>query len=1003
MDQEKRTYDLVLERCGYNVGLVEREEQASTGLQRHLFVQAVEAVEDLETVYFKGDLPFIYFSLLSDFDEARVAELHKRVWNQNRVPLLYVITPGELRIYDAYARPADISRQESLDDGRLIRYLNVATEALAAYEEFSAAQLDSDAFWRNGPGQQLASNQRVDQALLENLSLVRARLHEQGLSYRVVHNLLGRSIFALYLEDRSIAEETFFGRFYEGARSYADVLQNKAAVYQLFADLQRRFNGDLFPVDAEEQETVEATHLNLIREVFLGTDVASGQRALWRPYDFAVIPIELISAVYEEFLHYEDGREAAAKVGAFYTPHPLVEFMMNEVLPWPSDNDSEYDLRVIDPACGSGIFLVEAFRRLVARWKFSHGKHGIPRQKLKSLLTEQVFGVDINGEAVRVAAFSLYLALLDHLEPKQIWQDFQFPKLLHGSGGANLFATDAVEDGSFHDIEYDIVVGNPPWERNPKQASIRSYCQERDFPLQAALPFLWKASELAPNGKIALLGPSSILHNSETSDVNFRRRFFSKNYVDAVVNLSALRQKKKSHGHGVFSSAIAPASIFFYRASPPEQPSERLLYCTPKPSAASNARPEIIIDASEIKFLSRDKAATSDIIWKVALWGTERDFALVERIRTRYATTLGDFIEAREDWHVGRGLQRPGKGPHIDKDIGRLPLMPTKDVKPYHALRGALEQVGSDAFWRPGAKQTYYAPHIMLKRAPYQNRLCAAFADFDCSFKDAIVGIASKDQALLKTLTAYINSSLAAYCVFMTSPQWGVERDRINQNELLSLPAYPMQSSSQEAELLASVATEIVARLGKGSALNRRSTASLVEEVDRLLGEIFDLTESDQMLIRDALKYSLDHFNKGAASIACSPVEDARIWSYAQTFCTAVNKILQFGPTRASAVVYASSSPLRLVSFTFGQGGGGAHVQVQPSSGAFDDALHSLEAKMTQEYGDSIYLRRHVKLYGDESLHVIKPNEARFWTDSTALNDADALLAEGIESAVQYA
>ena len=82
---------------------------------------------------------------------------------------------------------------------------------------------------------------------------------------------------------------------------------------------------------------------------------------LWPQYAFDVIPLEFISSIYETFV-----TKRASGDGIYYTPSYLVDFVLDRVLPW---DGTDWDLKVIDPACGSGIFLVKAFQRLVHRWK----------------------------------------------------------------------------------------------------------------------------------------------------------------------------------------------------------------------------------------------------------------------------------------------------------------------------------------------------------------------------------------------------------------------------------------------------------------------------------------------------------------------------------------------------------------------------------------------------------------------------------------------------------
>ena len=151
------------------------------------------------------------------------------------------------------------------------------------------------------------------------------------------------------------------------------ILDDKDEAYALFRWLNDKFNGDLFPgkgVTSDEREAewqaerdiVSSDHLRLLSRFVAGDiAIATGQRSLWPLYSFDTLPLEFISSVYQEFLN-----DNQYKLSAYYTPPHLVNFVLDGVLSWGGD---EWDLRILDPCCGSGIFLVKAFQRLVQRWK----------------------------------------------------------------------------------------------------------------------------------------------------------------------------------------------------------------------------------------------------------------------------------------------------------------------------------------------------------------------------------------------------------------------------------------------------------------------------------------------------------------------------------------------------------------------------------------------------------------------------------------------------------
>ena len=158
-------------------------------------------------------------------------------------------------------------------------------------------------------------------------------------------------------------------------------------------------------------------HLEILDRFFRATDVRSGQQSFW-PYDFSIIPIETISAIYEHFLKAASEEEKKA-AGAFYTPRFLAELVLDVSL---EGVPSLLDKRFLDPACGSGIFLVGLFNRMAEEWRRLHPDASYLQQVkgLLKVLRENIFGVDKNETACRITAFSLYLAFLDQLLPPDI-------------------------------------------------------------------------------------------------------------------------------------------------------------------------------------------------------------------------------------------------------------------------------------------------------------------------------------------------------------------------------------------------------------------------------------------------------------------------------------------------------------------------------------------------------------------------------------------------------
>lgn len=150
------------------------------------------------------------------------------------------------------------------------------------------------------------------------------------------------------------------------------------------------------------------------------------------------------------------------------------------------------------------------------------------------------------------------------------------------------------------------------------------------------------------------------------------------------------------------------------------------------------------------------------------------------------------------------------------------------------------------------------------------------------------------------------------------------------------------------------------------------------------------------MLIEDVLEYSIGFFDEGDTTKGYDSVVTDELVDYAKTFCNTVNGILQFGKQRASATIYTGEAPIRLVSVCFDNRRKEEIIDIQITSKQLEQELTNLEKRTQTRFAENLYVRRNIKLYEENMLHIVKPNEKRFWTRSIALCDADEVLVEGI-------
>ena len=175
----------------------------------------------------------------------------------------------------------------------------------------------------------------VDHKLLSDIAFLEDDLNTAGLEHIEAQGLIGRTIFTQYLVDRKIIGQGELERLC-GCSTLPDVLRDYAATNKLFYMAQRNFNGDMFP--SSTTVTPDTDHLNKVANFLEAVDPETRQTTFF-PYQFDVIPVELISTIYEQFVHTEarqktgnPNRSGARQMGVYYTRLPVVSLVLEEVM-----------------------------------------------------------------------------------------------------------------------------------------------------------------------------------------------------------------------------------------------------------------------------------------------------------------------------------------------------------------------------------------------------------------------------------------------------------------------------------------------------------------------------------------------------------------------------------------------------------------------------------------------------------------------------------------------
>jgi hypothetical protein len=594
-----------------------------------LGLAAVFCIEGVPTIGFLSD-PSVTLD--------RVDAIHRILWNQGLMSLLLVIGDDELTAYSLVQRPFRREQGALKRDPRLITTLSLIGHALKLRELIDSTE--SGRFWFENDSF-FNPSQRVDSVLLDNL-LQAFRKMKDDLGSDAAQALLMQTMFIAYLEDRKIITPDVFRNVSNGDHStFEAVLEAKStsSFESLFVWLKKAFNGDIFnapcafDLGPKAPPKLKVKHLRVLGPFRHGREeIGSGQLRFFG-YDFEHMPIALISSVYDRFLKEE--AEKKNSDGAFYTPMFLADVVVNQV--WDELTDEQRSKGIFcDAACGSGIFLVRVFQRLVAHHCRAKNNRHATWNELTTIV-RRLHGADVNAAAVRVAAFSLYIALLEHSNPPDLPALIDKGKLLPSLYRDTLRAEDFFT--TTNEGRYDAIIGNPPWKgRAGLVTTAQQWTKAENLPdpeKDIAWGFVWKSLKIVkPSGLIGLLLPAmGVLHN--TSGETARRLLLRKASIKRIINLSDLCFQ-------LFDGAQRPTAFVLYRSGQGNDAPYRFEYWVPKADLNLRLKRMMTLARSDRVRLRSDQVENDPSIFKRRLWTRAPDEKLLQYLRSIPA--LNTFI-----------------------------------------------------------------------------------------------------------------------------------------------------------------------------------------------------------------------------------------------------------------------------------------------------------------------------------------------------------------------
>jgi len=993
-----------------------KDEITPSTPQAHLLRRAFTSLE-VDGILCIDNSPLIYFKQIRNTSEKALYQLHRKFWNHGGAPILVVISDTQIQVYSGMSRPGtDVpsagnhlsSHVETL--GRVAQGLREFLTAVETGEYFRRYQKFFD------------PAQRVDRALLDNLRDTRLKLgtlSEQSDRSQKLDALLCRLVFTCYLFDRKVIGASYLESLnIKNSNHLRDVLaihppdKAKSALYKLFEQLGKDFNGDLFSDDLKAEATwIKDEHIKTLHDFFQGTSIKTGQGAFW-PYDFEHIPIETISAIYERFLKDED-----EKSGSFYTPRFLAEVVLDSAL---ASAACLIGKRLLDPACGSGIFLVGLFNRIAEEWKQANPKaqNSTKAKELMHLLQEHVYGVDVNETACRITAFSLYLAYLDQLSPPDI-QNLQekgraLPHLV--SKGGNIQCADFFDENLQLPSDIEIIIGNPPWGDIAKPDSLAGmWSQAHDKPIpdnQIAAAFVWKAaSHLSSKGRVCFVLPYGLLFNLSPRAVAFQKTWVSTHAIDRVLNLADLR-------YFLFEKAIHPSIVVQYQKEAPKTNKHRIEYWSPK-ADWTFTNSEIITIAPQDRASFTIDEVLEDLnsldapqMWKRWFWATIRDHRLLDRLSAY--PRLRDHVRRVRDktsakpWIIAVGFQPVGKNDDPNKvEAIQLPSRlfinasnPAIDL--FLLATDCTELPTAEVAVRSGSNkntEVFRSPHVLFAKG----FTSTAYADFAVSFQDAIRGIQGPicDRDLLIFLTAFLRSNTAKFYMFHTSSNWGIYRPEVHVEELLRIP-FPLPDQQPHSQRCWEIVHEVAGIVMRASneantdeTLSNRDNIIQIasEKIEPLIEEYFDIDPLEKILIDDTVNVIIKSIQPTKNRLpveTLKPSSSVQMDEYSKRVCTMLNKWSKRSKYAVrGTIVRSGGMGIGLAVFEKVERND-ADIPVADVNENMLKALDNIQKSIPQKYS-TLDLVRGVMVFSENRLYVIKPIGLRHWMQTAALNDADEI------------
>jgi len=792
-------------------------------------------------------IPFVFYK-----DEESLFYYYLNEWNRNEISFFIAIDDKQSHIINAKEKAKN---KNLLKSNLVIDSFDYGTNT-TGYENidslpFTKENFDNSFFFDIVLQKQKEAKNEIDTYLLNSLIALREEFTKFDNDFENLNGLILKSLFVKYLEDRNILPDI----------NLVEVLKeaDPKKLKKVFLDIAV-INGDIL----KKNLIITTNHINELKIFFTHdyTEYKKNQLNLFYPYKFDKIPIQLISNIYEEFLGRTNKKEKKSK-GIFYTRTFVIDFMLSHNV-YPKI-EKQPNSTVLDPSCGSGTFLVRAYNKILESQK----SQNLSIDEKANILKKQIFGIDIDKNALQITAFSLYLTLLQGISKDDIRKQIEIRKpILPSLIGSNLLKRNTITDDIQFDIKinennkinkylftkFDCIVSNPPWrelkisdetdvEAKKSREHIKSDILFNNVSkYQTSQAFLLKINKLSNNNTdIAIIVNNSNFLNEGAG--NFRKEILEKYCLKYFYELSEVADI-------LFKGTKHPSAVLILDKK--EIKKNIIKYISPQSTKFSEKLRIISYSSKDVKEVKQEDLKQEDILWRVFVKGNWKDYQLTKK------------IELQKDNRVkvnfcGRGINpnkaTPKDGKPIIKNIIEANQLEKFCIKKIDTIN--INQKFERE--RVNKEKLFNGKRILLKRMPSAKdnlKLTTVFVENELYFKEQIIALKLNNEKLLKSFSTILNSSLIGYYFNQTSAQTnkGKKKPSIRHQELIKLPFIHLSDN------VINKLNTLYDKLNL-SIKNNINITGLTKQLDELVFDLYGLLEFEKEIIREFYQINVERKN----------------------------------------------------------------------------------------------------------------------------------------------